>query len=71
MILKEQNNVRPKIPTESEIWFSLPKDLRISKEFLSANFKYKFIDDNPDVDLDLQNPLIEINGEKLTCDETS
>ena len=31
---------RPKIPTESEIWFSLPKDLRISKEFLSANFKY-------------------------------
>ena len=27
------------------------------------------IDDNPDVGLDLQNPLIEINGEKLTCDE--
>ena len=27
------------------------------------------IDDNPDVGLDLQNPLIEIQGEKLTCDE--
>lgn len=27
------------------------------------------IDDNPDVGLDLQNPLIEIKGEMLTCDE--
>lgn len=27
------------------------------------------IDDNPDVGLDLQNPLIEIHGEKLICDE--
>ena len=51
---------RPKIPTESEIWFSIPKDLRISKEFLSANFKYKFINDNPNVGLDLEKPLIEI-----------
>ena len=36
---------------------------------MSANFKYKFIDDNPEAGLDLQNPLIEIKGEKLTCDE--
>ena len=27
------------------------------------------INDNPDVSLDLQNPHIEINGEKLTCYE--
>lgn len=25
-----------------------------------ANFKYRFIDDNPDVGLDLEKPLIEI-----------
>lgn len=31
--------------------------------------KYRFINDNPDVGLDLQNPLIEIKDEKLTCDE--
>lgn len=31
--------------------------------------KYTFIVDNPDVGLDLQNHLIEIHGEKLTCDE--
>lgn len=34
-----------------------------------ANLKYTFINDNPDVGLDLEKPLIEINGEKLTCDE--
>lgn len=48
---------------------TLPKDLRLSKEFLYANLRYRFINDNPDVGLDLQNPLIEIQGEKLTCDE--
>ena len=69
MILKEQNNVRPKISTENEMWMTLPKDLRLSKEFLYANLRYRFINDNPDVGLDLQNPLIEIQGEKLTCDE--
>lgn len=41
----------------------------MSKEFLYANLKYTFIDDNPDVGLDLEKPLIEIHGEKLTCDE--
>ena len=69
MILKEQNNARPKISTENEMWMTLPKDLRLSKEFLYANLRYRFINDNPDVGLDLQNPLIEIQGEKLTCDE--
>ena len=69
MILKEQNNARPKISTENEMCMTLPKDLRLSKEFLYANLRYRFINDNPDVGLDLQNPLIEIQGEKLTCDE--
>lgn len=27
-----------------------------------ANLRYKFIDDNPEAGLDLQNPLIEIQG---------
>ena len=60
---------RPKIPTESELWLSLPKETRMSKEFLYANLRYKFFDDNPEAGLDLQRPLIEIQGEKLTCDE--
>lgn len=60
---------RPKIPSESELWMSLPKDLRLSKEFLYANLRYKFIDDNPEAGIDLEKPLIEINGKKLTCDE--
>ena len=34
-----------------------------------ANLRYTFIDDNPEAGLVLQNPLIEIQGEKLTCDE--
>ena len=34
-----------------------------------ANLIYTFIDDNPEAGLVLQNPLIEIQGEKLTCDE--
>lgn len=60
---------RPKILTENEMWMSLSENLRMSKEFLYANLRYKFIDDNPKNGLDLQNPLIEINGERLTCDE--
>ena len=43
--------------------------MRLSKEFLYANLRYKFIDDNPESVLDLEKPLIEIQGEKLTCDE--
>ena len=60
---------RPKNLTESEIWLSLPKEMRLSKEFLYANLRYKFIDDNPEAGLDLQKPLIEMQGERLTCDE--
>lgn len=60
---------RPKIPTESELWFSFPKEMRVSKEFLYSNLKYEFIDDKPEAGLDLEKPLIEIQGEKLTCDE--
>lgn len=60
---------RPRIPSKTEMWFSLPKDLRLSKEFLYANLRYKFIDDNPEAGFDLQKSLIEIQGERLTCDE--
>ena len=31
--------------------------------------RYKFVDDNPNVGLDLEKPLIEIHGEKLIFDE--
>ena len=41
----------------------------MSKEVLYENLKYKFINDNPEAGLDLEKPLIEIKGEKLTCDE--
>ena len=41
----------------------------MSKEFLSTNFRYRFINDNPEAGLDLEKPLIEIHGEKLTFDE--
>lgn len=54
---------------ESGLWLEIPVDTRRSKEFLYANLRYKFIDDKPEAGLDWQNPLIEINGEKLTCDE--
>lgn len=60
---------RPKILTESEIWMNLPENLRMSKEFLYANLRYKFVDDNHEAGLDLERPLVEIQGEKLTCDE--
>ena len=60
---------RPKIPTESELWLSLPKEMRLSKEFLYANLRYKFLDDNPEAGLDLEKPLIEMQGKMLTCDE--
>ena len=60
---------RPKIPTESELWLLFPKEMRASKEFLYVNLRYKFIDDNPEAGLDLEKPLIEIQGEKLTRDE--
>ncbi len=38
-------------------------------QVMHAHRKYEFLDDNPEAGLDLQNLLIEINGEKLTCDE--
>lgn len=41
----------------------------MSKEFLYVNLRYRFVDDNPESGLDLEKPLIEINSEKLTCDE--
>ena len=62
-------NKKIKEKGEIELWLEIPVDTRLSKEFLSATLKYRFINDNPDVGLDLEKPLIEINGEKLTCDE--
>ena len=58
----------PKIPTENEMWMTLLKDLGLSKKFLYVNLRYKFVYDNPESGIELQNPLIEIQGEKLTCD---
>ena len=54
---------------ESELWLEIPVNTRLSKEVLYENLKYRFINDNPDIGLDLEKPLIEIHGEKLTCDE--
>ena len=51
---------------ESELWLEIPIETRLSKEFLYANLRYKFVDDNPASNLNLQKPLIEINGERLT-----
>ena len=59
----------PKQFSKEKLWLQIDKEQRSDKAFLFSNLKYKFIDNDINKGIDTTKPLIEINGEILTCDE--